>query len=74
MSIGVGHILKELRRRLRPQRREPMRPLAVWLRASTLQRLQDLSDVLGASPSQAAAALIEAELEGLEAEGWRPDA
>jgi hypothetical protein len=74
MSIGVGHILKELRRRLRPQRREPMRPLAVWLRASTLQRLQSLSDMLGATPSQAAALLIEAELEELEAEGWRPDA
>jgi hypothetical protein len=74
MSIGVGHILKELRRRLRPQRREPMRPLKLWLRASALQRLQSLSDALGASPGRAAAALIEAGLEELEAEGWRPDA
>jgi hypothetical protein len=74
MSIGVGHILKELKRRLRPQRWEPMRPLTLRLRASTLQRLQSLGDALGASPGQAAAALIEAGLEGLEAEGWRPDA
>jgi hypothetical protein len=51
-----------------------MRPLAVWLRASALQRLQSLSDALGASPGQVAAALVEAGLEGLEAEGWRPDA
>jgi hypothetical protein len=51
-----------------------MRPLKLWLKASTLQRLQSLSDVLGASPGQVAAALIEAGLEGLEAEGWRLDA